>query len=203
MQSALDWLATLPPELLYPTLLAVAAIENFVPPFPADVAVAFGAFVAAQGEHRMALVFLFAWTGNVAGALVVYQLARRYGAERLARQIAGQKAGEGQARFTAMFTRYGVPALFLARFIPGVRALVPPAAGALRVPPATTAITLAAAAAIWYGVIIIVAYRAGANWDQLKEGIGEFSKSVGVGALVVLTLGLVIWAVVRGRQNSK
>ena len=165
MDSALATLAGLPGGLLYPIFFLVAVIENLVPPFPSDVVFAFGAFVAAQGRHQMAFVFLAAWTGSVTGALVVYQLGRRYGAERLERRLGGAKAPEREARVRAMFARYGLPALFAARFIPGVRAIVPPAAGALRIPIGTTAALIGGASAIWYGVITFVAFRVGNNWQ--------------------------------------
>jgi membrane protein DedA with SNARE-associated domain len=58
-----------------------------------------------------------------------------------------------------MFARYGLPALFVARFVPGVRAVVPVAAGALKLPAFRTTVLMALAAAIWYGAIEWVAYR--------------------------------------------
>jgi membrane protein DedA with SNARE-associated domain len=202
MDSALATLAALPSGLLYPIFLAVAAIENLVPPFPADVIFAFGAFIAAQGQHQMKFVFLSAWFGNVGGALFVYYLGRRFGAERLERQLAGAKASEREARLRGLFARFGLPALFLARFIPGVRSIVPPAAGALKVPVLTTAALIGGASAIWYGVITFVAFRVGNDWQQLRDSLGHFSRTFGVAALGALTLGLVIWAIVRRRQSS-
>jgi membrane protein DedA with SNARE-associated domain len=201
MDAALATLAGLPAALLYPILFTVAVIENLVPPFPADVIFAFGAFVAAQGQHHMAAVFAAAWFGNVGGALFVYYLGRRYGARRLERRLAGEKAPEREARFNRLFARFGLPALFVARFVPGVRALVPAAAGAMRLPILTTSVLLAAAGAIWYGLITVIAYRVGADWDVLRESIGEYSRTVGIAALAILALGLVIWAIVRARRN--
>jgi len=202
MDSALATLAALPSGLLYPIFFAVAAIENLVPPFPADVIFAFGAFIAAQGRHPITWVFLSAWTGNVAGALFVYYLGRRYGAERLERQLAGEKASEREARLRRLFARYGLPALFLARFIPGVRSIVPPAAGAIRVPVVTTTLLIGAASAIWYGSITFVAFRVGTDWHELRDSLGDFSRTFSVAALGVLALGLVIWAIVRRRQSG-
>ena len=100
--------------MLYAVLGIVAAIENIIPPFPADVAVAFGAFVASRSGFRLPLVFLAAWFGNVVGALAVYELGRRCGARRFESQLAGTKAEERDTRIRLMFARYGLPALFLA-----------------------------------------------------------------------------------------
>lgn len=203
MDHALATLAGLPSGLLYPIFFGVAIIENLVPPFPSDVVFAFGAFIAAQGKHHMPWVFLSAWCGNVAGALSVYYVGRRYGAERLERQLAGAKASAREARLRGMFARYGLPALFLARFVPGVRAIVPPAAGALRIPVAITAALIGGASAIWYGVITFVAFRVGNDWQQLRDSIGGFSRTFGVAALAALALGLVTWALIRRRHTSQ
>ena len=137
MQSLLNWLVTLSPGTLYSVLALVAAIENLVPPFPSDVVVAFGSFVAAQGPGTAFGVFAFTWFGNVIGAMVVYALGRRYGARRLERRLAGKHAASRDARIRAMFKQYGMPAVFVSRFIPGVRAVVPVFAGALRLPVAS------------------------------------------------------------------
>ncbi len=203
MDSVLAALANLPSGLLYPIIFGVAVIENLVPPFPADVTVAFGAFVAAQGKHQMAIVYASAWAGNVSGAMLVYWLSRRHGAERLERQIAGKKAPEREAKFNAMLARYGLPALFVARFVPGVRAVVPVAAGALKLPAFRTGVLLSLAAAIWYGAIVWVAYRFAADWELLRDGLGRFSKTLGIAAIAILSLGLGAWALVRKRQNSR
>ena len=51
MQALLDWLLTLGNGTLYTVLGATSAFENIFPPFPADVVVAFGSFVAARGTR--------------------------------------------------------------------------------------------------------------------------------------------------------
>jgi membrane protein DedA with SNARE-associated domain len=48
VEGVLSWLGGLPPAALYVILALVAATENFVPPIPADVIVAFGSFLAAR-----------------------------------------------------------------------------------------------------------------------------------------------------------
>ena len=187
--------------MLYAVLGIVAAIENIIPPFPADVAVAFGAFVASRSGFRLPLVFLAAWFGNVVGALAVYELGRRYGARRFESQLAGTKAEERDTRIRLMFARYGLPALFLARFIPGVRALVPLVAGALKLPPLASGIMMAAAAAIWYGAITLIAFRFGSSWAELSAWMANYTAAVGVAATAILAVGLVVWAVVRRREG--
>lgn len=199
MQAALDWLASLPPELMYPLLGAVAAVENLVPPFPADVAVTFGAFVAAKGQHRMHFVFLSAWLGNVAGALFVYEVSRRYGADRLQRYVGASPGAD--ARFRRMFERYGLSALFVARFVPGVRALVPAVAGALKLSRLATVLMLSSAAAIWYGLITLAAFRIQTDWERMQAGITDYTTAVGLAAGGLLAVGALTWFIAQRRQK--
>lgn len=192
----LDWLSGLPPVALYAALAAAAAIENFFPPFPADTVVAFGSFLAARGAGSAIGSFLATWLGNVGGAMAVYALGRRYGAEWLARRFGGSGA---QDRVQALYQRYGVLALALSRFLPGVRAVVAPLAGALRVPPLQAAVAIGAASAVWYGGITYLAYHVGSDWEELQRMIGSAGRGVAIAAAVVIAIGAAVWFVRRRR----
>jgi membrane protein DedA with SNARE-associated domain len=201
VQGLLDWLITLSPGTLYSVLLVIAALENLFPPFPSDLVVAFGSFVAAQGPGTALGVFVSTWLGNVAGAMLVFALGRRYGAERLERRLAGSHAESRDARIRSMFKQYGMPAVFVSRFVPGVRALVPAFAGALRLPVLPTAAMIASASGIWYGLITFIAFRVGADWPRLKTIIAGYSSTAAIVAAVVLAAGIAAWLLVRRRQK--
>jgi membrane protein DedA with SNARE-associated domain len=204
MQSLLDWLLTLPVVALYSVLAVTAAIENIVPPFPSDVVVAFGSFVIAQGgKGTMLGVFLVTWAGNIAGAMLVYALGRHYGAERLERRLAGKHAHSRDARIRRMFERYGMPAVFVSRFIPGVRAIVPAFAGALRLSVVYTTLMVATASALWYGLITVVAFRVASDWEQLKAIITQYGQTAAIVGAVLLAIGIAAWLIVRRRQEAK
>jgi len=81
LSDLLAFLERLPPGPLYGLITALAALENFVPPLPADTAVALGAFLAGRGRLNLWTVFGLTWVANVASASLVYWLARRYGRE--------------------------------------------------------------------------------------------------------------------------
>ena len=204
MQALLDWLLTLPVAALYTVLAVTAAIENLVPPFPSDVVVAFGSFVIAQGGRgTMFGVFLTTWAGNIVGAMLVYTLGRRYGAERLERRLAGKHAQSRDARIRRMFDRFGMPAVFVSRFIPGVRAIVPAFAGALKLSVVSTTLMVATASALWYGLITIVAFRVGSDWERLKATITQYGRTAAIVGVVLLAIGVAAWLIARRRQAAK
>ena len=201
MQGVLDWLAGLPPAALYAALAVVSAAENIFPPLPADTVVAFGAFLAARGQATLTGAFLATWFGNVAGALLVYMLGRRYGAQYAHRWMSRFGGVANEARLQSMYARRGILALFLSRFIPGLRALVPPFAGALRVPPVRATLAIAIASAIWYGIVTVIAYRVGSDWATLQarlRGAGATAALI-AGAMAIVAIA---WYLIRRRRAT-
>lgn len=201
MDAVLRWLTALPPLALYAALAVAGATENFFPVLPADTVVAFGSFLAAR-EHAAVLgAFLATWAGNVAGAMTVFGIAHRYAGPGLQRRLARYGSASRQRRLESLYRRHGLWALFVSRFLPGVRALVPPFAGAMRTPALPVAVVISVASAIWYGLITWAAYRVGANWDTLRERVGQLSRGTALVAAVLAAAGLIAaWAASRRRR---
>ena len=196
MDSVLAWLGSLPPAALYLILGAVAATENFLPPIPADVIVAFGSFLAARADRSPIPTIVAVVIGNVGGAVAMFALGRRFGAAWIRRHMSAEQ------RVQHWYNQYGMPALFLSRFLPGVRAVVPPLAGAIRVPAAGAIIAIGVASTIWYTTLALIAYRLGAQWDRIVETIKDFETVAAIVAAVIVALGLVVWWVARRRVRT-
>jgi membrane protein DedA with SNARE-associated domain len=190
MEEVLHALEALPPLVIYLFIGAGAAIENIVPPVPADTFVLFGAFLAAAGRANPWLVFGATWIANVGSAMAVYWLAGKYGPgffrTSLGRWLLHPRQLERVAGF---YARWGTVAMFFSRFIPGVRAMVPVFAGISRVRPARALPPLACASALWYGLLVIVGTVAGRNWEAILAAFERVNR-------VLLWIGLVLIAVV-------
>ena len=200
MSDILDWLESLPVGALYASLAVISAIENIFPPIPADTVVAFGSFLAARGHGTALGAFLSTWVGNVAGAMLMYAVGRHFGAEWLESRMARRGGADMQQRLARLYGRYGLLAIFMSRFLPGVRAVVPPFAGALRVPPMRAATMIAIASAIWYGAVTLIAYRLGANWEEATTRLAGYQRTIvmAVGALAVVAAA--VWLARRRRR---
>jgi membrane protein DedA with SNARE-associated domain len=202
VSSVLAWLASLPPPALYTILALVAATENFLPPIPADVIVAFGSFLAARADRSPIPTIIAVVVGNVGGALAMLALGRRFGAEWIHRRLNRVMGESAEQRVQHWYNRYGLPALFLSRFLPGVRAVVPPLAGAIRVPLGGAIAAIAIASTIWYAALALIAYRLGTEWERIMDAIKRFQTVAAVAAGAIVAVGLSVWYVLRRRSRT-
>ena len=192
VDAVIGWLSGLPLGTLYVAIGVISAVENIFPPFPADAAVAFGSFLAARGEASPYTTFLVSWLGNFLGAALMYYVGRRYGSSAFITRLERWAGAGAEQRLMKLYGRYGIPALFISRFLPAVRAVVPPFAGAMKLPPLPVALAVATASGIWFAFLTFVAFRAGSNWEVLYATIVRYGKIIGFSAsgLVVLIGGL-------------
>lgn len=194
MTELLAWMDGVPNILVYAALSAGAALENVVPVVPADTFVALGGFLAGAGVLDARWVALWTWLANVASALAVYGLSRRHGPSffegRFGRHILKPHQLERMGRF---YERWGLPAIFFSRFLPGVRAVVPIFAGATHQRALRVAIPIAVASAIWYGGLVLLGLWAGRNLDLLGRVLGGMSRWLGIPAAAVAVLVFLWW----------
>jgi membrane protein DedA with SNARE-associated domain len=190
-----DWLGNLPLGSLYTAIAVLSAFENFFPPFPSDAVIAFGSFLADRAHGSPFIVFLLGWIGNVSGAGVTYYLGRRFGAKAFLRRIEKYAGPDAEDRIRKLHKKYGFPGLFVSRFLPGVRAIVPPFAGAMRLPAFKVMLSVGSASAVWFALITFLAFRAGDNWDLVQHYLvrsGKVASGIAVG-IVVLVIGIWLW----------
>lgn len=194
MNDLLAWLTTLPDALLYGAILVAAFLENVFPPLPADTVIALGAFVAARGNGTEFGVWTATMIGNVGGAMLMYGLGHRYGLPWLMRRFPAIVSPSAADRFSERFKAQGMAAVVVSRFLPAVRALVPPMAGALGIGAVRAAVAMTLASGVWYGLVCVLAFRAGANAEALLARIAEQQRALGIAAAVLVAVAaFVLW----------
>lgn len=201
MDRIADFLSTVSPGTLYALLGLVSFVEAIFPPMPADVIVALGAFLAARRGASLAGTIAVIVGGMSLGSAVIYGIARKFGAAWMHAQLRRMGVDVAERRLEALYGRYGLGALFLGRFVPGLRMFVPPMAGMLRVPFVASITLITAASLIWYGIIAVLAFRVGSDWEAFRGVIERLLTRVGVTVAAFLALaGLIGWAVWRQRK---
>ena len=187
------WLGDLPLGSLYASILLLSAFENFSPPFPSDLVIAFGSFLADRAHGSPFTVFFLGWFGNVAGASITYALGRRFGSKAFLRRLEKYAGPDAEQRIKQLHKRYGFGGLFVSRFLPGVRAIVPPFAGAMKLPAAKVLLSVASASAVWFALITFLAFRAGDNWDVVQHYLVRSGKVAGAIAIGIVLVVVALW----------
>ncbi len=203
LHSLTGWLGDLPLGSLYLAIGVLSAFENFFPPFPSDAVIAFGSFLADRAHGSAITVFLLGWFGNVAGAGITYTLGRKFGSKAFLRRIEKYAGPDAEVRIKRLHKKYGFTGLFVSRFLPGVRAIVPPFAGAMRLPALKVMLSIASASAVWFGLITFLAFRAGDNWDVVEHYIVRSGKVAGMIAIAIVVLVVGVWLWKRQAKKSE
>jgi membrane protein DedA with SNARE-associated domain/uncharacterized tellurite resistance protein B-like protein len=185
-------------------LALLAAVENVLPPVPSDAAVALGAFLSHRGLTTPLMVFLVTWTANLVGAGAVYVAARRYG-RRLFASPTGRRllAPRSLAIIEREYLRFGTVGIFLSRFLPGIRAVVPPFAGLVGLGVARTLIPMGIASAIWYGGITALGAFIGSEWQRIVGIVAGVNRTLGIATAVVAVAGIAWYLVNRRRRRRE
>jgi membrane protein DedA with SNARE-associated domain len=175
--------------------------ESGVPLFiPGD---AFLAYVGHRLPHNMP-VFLAAWIGFVLavtfGATNLYLLSRRYGRRLVEHRLAGVLHLTHERMETAehSFRRWGPWALIFGRHIFGLRVPLTVAAGVLKLPYRTFAISVAISSAAWAAVFLLLGLFFG---DSVERSLRSHPLLYFAGGAAVV-VAVVVIAVVRVRRRA-
>ena len=148
------------------------------------------------------LVFLVTISANTASAAAIYFTARRLGprfaASRWGMRLLPQRA---LLIVEARYLRWGVPAIFLSRMIPGVRAIVPPFTGLIGLSPMRALVPTAAASAVWYGFVTIAGVTLGTEWPRMVALIGSVNRLLAIAGVVGTAL-VAVFVLMRRRGRE-
>jgi membrane protein DedA with SNARE-associated domain len=202
LERLLDALASLPLVPTYLVLMALSAMENVFPPVPADTAVALGAFLARRGEISVVPLAALCWAANIASAAATYAVGRRHG-RGFFREGWGRKIlpSTALAALEHAYERWGSAGIFVSRFLPGLRAAVPPFAGVAGLSATRALVPAAVASAIWYAFLAVAGYQVAENWDAAKALVGDTNRALGIATVVLLVVIGLVWYLRRSRPQ--
>jgi membrane protein DedA with SNARE-associated domain len=205
MQAWIDrfvlWMEGLPEPLIYVVIGVFAGLENIIPPVPADVIALAGGFLAGRGVASPWIAFLVVWLANVGTALVTYRLGWRYGPGFFAGPMGRLILQPGQlTQLAGFYARHGAKVIFVSRFLPGFRAVVPVFAGTSRLPFLRTALPIALASGIWYGFVVFVGATAGEHWEEIRGAVDRYGTWMAIAAIPAVAA--VAWWWWRSRRGD-
>ena len=185
MSSALTTLALafpVSPVLAYLVLAALVGLESSGIPLPGETALFTGALLAHDGKLSIPVVIAVAAAAAIVGDNGGYLLGRKLGRRALERPGAFEHhRREALARGETFFARHGAKAVFLGRWITGLRVWASWLAGMTHLPWRTFLVFNALGGIAWATTVGLAGYFAGHAAEKLIE-------RVGLGALVVAVL---------------
>ncbi len=166
-------------------VFGVLLLENFGLPVPGELALFYGGFQArTRGDIGLLALILVGSLASMLGQAAGFALGR-YARPWVRRTLPFSPAR--QAHVTAFVARHGPPALFVSRFIAGLRMLAGVIAGLAHMPWRPFMIYNALGALAWAGAAGAAGWLLGNHWRRLLRLAGRLD------VLLVLAAVLVFW----------
>jgi membrane protein DedA with SNARE-associated domain len=180
-------------------VFALMTAESCGVPFPSEIVMPVGGVLAALGHLPLVGVILAGTVGNLAGSLIAYALAARFGEPLLVgpgRWIGIRRSHLDMARH--WFGRYGLAAVFFGRVLPVIRTYISFPAGFARVRLAAFAILTTVGALPWCTALAAVGYELRSHYEEVSGPIGK----IAIVLALVVAVVLIVWFI-RGRRAAE
>jgi membrane-associated protein len=184
------WLITLPMHLGYLIVFAFVGIESAGVPVPGETALITAGVLSHRGQFSIELVILVAAAASIIGDNVGYVIGRTGGRRLLERP--GFLEEHRRAVLTKgepFFARHGPKAVFLGRWIAGLRIAAAWLAGINRMPWPVFLFWNALGGIAWATSVGLLAYYLGPTAERVFKAAGI----VGISAAVLLIAAFATW----------
>jgi membrane protein DedA with SNARE-associated domain len=181
----------------YPVLFGLVAIETMGIPVPGETAIFTAGILASRDELQIEVVIAVAASAAILGDNIGFMIGRRLGRrvllapgpfERHRRRVI--EVGE------PFFDRHGPKAVFLGRWITGLRITSAWLAGVNRMSWPTFLFWNALGGIFWATTVALVAYYLGRGAERVFNAAG-----LG-GAGVVVVGAIIVWLIIRRRERA-
>ena len=208
----MEWVTEYIEEFQYAAIALVLFLAGLGVPIPEDIPLIYGGVMAGQGKMDVSIHFAVSMIFIIIGDTCLYLIGRRV--SRSSKVQSGQDGdlpSETPTRFERLlsperrekvqsyFDRYGSWAVFLGRFVAGVRGAVFLTAGLTNFPIRRFIILDGLAALLSVPIWIGIGYWVGERWTEILDT----AKSYQLYVLFGLAISAVIYWVVRRRREDK
>lgn len=189
----------------YLAIFVLVILGNMGVPLPEETILILAGYMVWQGDLRLSLVLGVGVLSAIAGDNIGFWIGRRYGqgtVERYAHWVLGDarrvKSMEG---FVA---RYGPLGVFVARFLPGVRFMAGPLAGAAGLRPLRFSAANVLGAALYVPLLVGLGYAVGLGLGsyvaRLRRVVGAMERLV-LAVAILAALAVMGWRVLRAARS--
>lgn len=202
LESFAHWIQDIVRNVGYPGVFVLITLESTLVPIPSEIVMPFAGFMAYQGEFSLPVILvinsvaallgsgLCYWIGVVGGKPFLVKYGRYFLVSR-----------HDVERTEAFFAKHGKATILIARFLPVIRHVISVPAGIARMPLRGFFLQTFLGSTIWGGVLILLGYYVGANWETFANTLKRVDLLIGA-ILVLALVALGIRFVVRRRASG-
>jgi membrane protein DedA with SNARE-associated domain len=191
-----------PALAIYAIIFLSCILESFFPPWPTDVLVMYAGFLAGRGRLDHGLVLLAAIAGTQVGVMAIFWLARRWGPALLVGRFGRLVNADRLAVLERWFGRYGVAAVAVSRFFPGIRALVMPAAGLAGFSAWKVLLWAGLSVVVWNVLVVGLGVIAGTHLDWARRVLVRYNLVAGIVVLAAIIVAGFLVVRARARRSA-
>jgi undecaprenyl-diphosphatase len=199
MDRFVDWFLSISSVWAVAAVFLVPALETAIVlglMLPGEITVFLGGVLAAQGDVSLLPVLIAAVVGPITGDTIGYWLGRRYGEETVRRKLSRR-----WQRAHDWLSKKGTTTIFVGRFLPFLRSVLPSAAGAMGLRPARFLARDLPAAGIWGVASVLLGYFAARDFERTLHFLDGFA--LVLGALSIAFVAFIIWRRTRTRRSRR
>jgi membrane protein DedA with SNARE-associated domain len=178
----------------YAGLFILMVLESASLPIPSELVLPLAGYQVFLGKMNLELAIIVATVALLVGALIDYYLALWLGRPIVYRLLG--RVGVSSAHLDdgeRWIDSKGSWTVFVARFIPGLRAAISVPAGLLRMKIRSFAILTAAGSLIWSAVLIYAGYSAGPLWQSSLATLSKFADQAALVAVASISVLYVVY----------
>ena len=164
----------------YSGLFLVLVLCGMGLPIPEDIALLAGGYLAHRGITQYPPTLVISFVGVIVGDNSLFFLGRRFGTSLVTYLRMGPESQRQIDRLKTFMDKHGHLAIFYARFLAGIRALVYLTAGSLEVRPSRFLFYDALGAVISVPIVVSIGYFFGAQIGMVIHYLGGFERLIWV-----------------------
>lgn len=178
----------------YLILFILMLLEGMSFPIPSEVVMPLAGYFSYQGSMNVYLAIIVGTLGSLMGSLIDYFIAYKLGLPFLIKYGKYIKITENRLKMlNDFFNKYGNISVFIARFLPAIRALISFPAGLARMSLLYFILITFAGHLIWNTTLVFIGYYFGSAWEIVISNLIKFDYIV----LVVIILSIVIFILLK------
>ena len=190
----------------YIAIFGVVILGNMGLPIPEETILILAGYLVWEGQLQLPIVLVIGFVSAVLGDNLGYWFGRELGRRAIERY--GHWVFVTPARVDAtqqVVTRYGPMAVFVGRFVPGLRFLIGPVAGITGLRPLPFIVANVLGASLYVPAAVGVGYAIGLGLGdylaEVKRPVAQLDHAVPI-FIICLTITFLLWRALRAARQD-